>query len=77
MLKTRDELGFYRCFLSMPKYEESVYMNFAEPPLKLEDAKVKERVRVIATDAKRQRAMQEYLSALRAKAKIVFANAKS
>ncbi len=34
MLKTRDELGFYRCFLSMPKYEESVYMNFAEPPLK-------------------------------------------
>jgi parvulin-like peptidyl-prolyl isomerase len=44
--------------------------------LKLEDAKVKERVREIATDAKRQRAMQEYLSALRAKAKIVFANAK-
>ena len=44
--------------------------------LKLEDIKVKERVRTLVTDAKRQRAMQDYIASLRAKAKIVFASTK-
>jgi len=42
--------------------------------LKLED--VKERVRTLVTDAKRQRAMQDYIASLRSKAKIVFASTK-
>jgi len=42
--------------------------------LKLED--VKERVRALVLDNKRQHAMQDYIVSLRAKAKIVFANTK-
>ncbi len=45
--------------------------------LKLDDANVKERVRTLVIDTKRQRAVQDYIATLRAKAKIVFANAKS
>jgi peptidyl-prolyl cis-trans isomerase C len=40
--------------------------------LKFED--VKERLRTLVTDSKRQRAMQEYIAGLRAKAKIVLPN---
>ena len=39
--------------------------------LKLDDPKVKERVRTLVTENKRQRAIQEYIASLRAKAKIV------
>lgn len=44
---------------------------------KLEDPKVKERVREVVADSKRQRVVQDYIATLRAKAKIVFANPKA
>ena len=45
--------------------------------LKLEDAGVKERVRTLVTENKRQHAIQNYINALRAKAKIVAINPKT